>query len=254
MRRPEERGLGSAIGKHIRSNVVAYIALVLALSGTATALQGKNTVFSDDIAKRQVKKPDVGANAVGTGKMLDGHVSNVDLGEGAIGAAHVLDGNLTGAHVDNDSLTGAEITGLTGADLDESTLATVPRATVAGIGRSAQQASCDPETTAVVCASVTLTLPANGPVLMNAFGTGYTEADSDRAGGTCFPDTSATGNGQATGVLADDNSAGEFGFSWVTPPVGPGAVTFTVMCSQHPTVGAIVFEKVSVSVFQIGSS
>ena len=43
---------------HIRTNVVGYIAIFLfAISGTATALAGSDTVFSDDIVNGEVKTP-----------------------------------------------------------------------------------------------------------------------------------------------------------------------------------------------------
>jgi hypothetical protein len=53
--------MGTRIRNHIRSNVVGYIALLLfATSGTAIALDGSDTVFSDDIVDGQVKSPDIG--------------------------------------------------------------------------------------------------------------------------------------------------------------------------------------------------
>jgi hypothetical protein len=39
---------------------VAFVALLAALSGSATALQGKNTVDSGDIKNGQVKNKDLG--------------------------------------------------------------------------------------------------------------------------------------------------------------------------------------------------
>lgn len=45
-----------------RTTVVAYLALFLVLTGgTAVALNGSNTVFSDDITNGQVKSADIGA-------------------------------------------------------------------------------------------------------------------------------------------------------------------------------------------------
>ncbi len=46
--------------------IVALAALVAALTGTAIALPGKNTVKSDDIASRQVKTRDLARDAVRT--------------------------------------------------------------------------------------------------------------------------------------------------------------------------------------------
>jgi hypothetical protein len=48
---------------------VAFIALLAALSGTAVALPGKNTVDSGDIKKGAVKRGDLAANAVNGGKV-----------------------------------------------------------------------------------------------------------------------------------------------------------------------------------------
>jgi hypothetical protein len=54
---------GHGVGKDsqdIQQNVVGYVALFLVLSGgTAYALDGSNTVFSDDITNDQVRSVDV---------------------------------------------------------------------------------------------------------------------------------------------------------------------------------------------------
>jgi formylglycine-generating enzyme required for sulfatase activity len=87
----------SRISEHIRSNVVNYVALFLVLSGgTAYALDGSNTVFSDDIVDdevktqdigdRNVRTADIGTNAVITGKLADGAVSTGKLANGAVTA------------------------------------------------------------------------------------------------------------------------------------------------------------------------
>jgi hypothetical protein len=44
--------------------VIALVALFVALGGSAMALQGRNTVHSDDIKNGQVKKPDIKKGAV----------------------------------------------------------------------------------------------------------------------------------------------------------------------------------------------
>jgi hypothetical protein len=76
------------------SNVTATVALFIAVGGgTAYAvdgpLAGRNTVGSEDIINSEVRNPDLGADSVGSGK--------------------VIDGSLTGTDVANDSLTGADI-------------------------------------------------------------------------------------------------------------------------------------------------
>jgi hypothetical protein len=76
--------------------------------GTAVALTGSNTVFSDDITNAQVKNPDVGANAIGGGKVSDNSLGSADVA------------GLTGGDVTDNALKGA--------DVDESSLGAVPMA------------------------------------------------------------------------------------------------------------------------------
>jgi hypothetical protein len=80
---------------------IAFLALLIALSGTAVALPGKNRVQGNDIRK----------NAV------------------------------TGAKVKNESLTGKDVKGLTGADIKESTLGQVPSAASASTASTATTAA-----------------------------------------------------------------------------------------------------------------
>src|SRR3954454_12335332 len=88
------------------ANVVATLSLFLVLSGgTAVALSGSNTVFSDDIVDNQVKSTDVRDDT-----LTGGGLTAADLEAGSVG----------GSEVGNDSLTGA--------DVKESSLGQVPQA------------------------------------------------------------------------------------------------------------------------------
>jgi hypothetical protein len=92
---------------------VAFIALLAALSGTAIALPGKNTVDSGDLKKNAVKASDIARNAVTGPKIRNGAVN--------------------GAKVQDNSLTGA--------DINESTLGQVPSADRANAANSANTAN-----------------------------------------------------------------------------------------------------------------
>jgi hypothetical protein len=161
--------VSSRIRNHIRGNVVGYVALFLVLTGgTAQALNGSNTVFSDDIVNRQVRSADLGIqsvrgthlapNSIRTGKVVDDNLTGTDITN--LTGADVTDGTLAGADILGDSLNGNQInelqTGiggdlggslanaqlrsdvvgsqevagnsLTGADIDESQLGAVPLA------------------------------------------------------------------------------------------------------------------------------
>jgi len=86
--------MSSRIRNHIRSNVVGYIALFLVVTGgTAQALDGTNTVFSDDIVNGEVQGQDIGAGAV----------TSTKLGPDSVGSTRVIDNSLKGADVDESS-------------------------------------------------------------------------------------------------------------------------------------------------------
>jgi hypothetical protein len=113
-RRPSKRKrgeapLGESIRGHIRSNVIGYVALFVALSGTAYAvdgpLAGVNQVGSEDIIDAEVKTQDVANNAIGSGKIPDGAVRSADVADDTTGFA------LTGTDIADDALTGADIAG-----------------------------------------------------------------------------------------------------------------------------------------------
>lgn len=68
---------------------VAMLALFVALGGSATALRGKNTVFSDDIRNGAVRGPDLARNAVTGPKIADGTVSGADVAERSLHGASI---------------------------------------------------------------------------------------------------------------------------------------------------------------------
>src|SRR5918999_2722254 len=92
---------------------IAFIALLAALSGTAVALPGKNTVDSGDIKRGAVKTSDIARSSVR--------------------GASVANGSLSGADARDDSLSGA--------DIQESTLGTVPSASTANSANTANTAN-----------------------------------------------------------------------------------------------------------------
>lgn len=227
----------------------------MSMSGTAVALQGRNTVHSNDIVNGQVKTIDVAGGAITTGKIGPGEVTNADIAASAVDGSKVENRSLTGAEVFDETIGGIDVDTVGGGAIDESTLGIVDEAVVAGTGRSAQGFACDPESTAYApCASVLFTLPANGRVFIHGYGNGRTEVDSDQGYGDCAIYTSATGGlPETVRINADDTSGGEFAISTVTGAIGPGAVTFRIDCNQVAP-GAIRYRNVGLSVVQIGPS
>jgi hypothetical protein len=90
-------GTGASISARIRAYLsqhhLALVALFLVLSGgTAYALSGSNTVFSDDIVNGEVKSIDVQDNGVATADVRDdsltgGGLAAADLRPGSVGPA-----------------------------------------------------------------------------------------------------------------------------------------------------------------------
>lgn len=88
--------------QHVRSNAVAYLALFLALTGTAAAVSGK--VRSKDIAKNAVTAPKIKKGAVTSPKLAAGAVTAPSVAAGAVGTGQIADGAVTGAKLDPASL------------------------------------------------------------------------------------------------------------------------------------------------------
>ncbi len=82
--------MSARIRAHIRSNVVGYVALFFALStGSAVALSGSNTVFTDDITDNHVRSEDVRDDT-----LPGGGLAAVDLRPGSVGTSEVVDESL----------------------------------------------------------------------------------------------------------------------------------------------------------------
>ena len=104
--------------------VVAVIALILALGGTASALPGKKNVDGNDLRKDVVKSKNLVDGQVRLNDLDDDSVDSTRVLDGALRGIDVQDSSLTGADVQDSSLTGGDVANdsLTGDDVKESTL------------------------------------------------------------------------------------------------------------------------------------
>ena len=91
--------------------VVAFIALSVALAGTATALPGRNKVKKGDIARNAVTSRNIARSAVRSEHLKSRSVTRSKI------ARRAVDSSLVGSDA------------LTGANIQESSLGTVPNAT-----------------------------------------------------------------------------------------------------------------------------
>lgn len=137
--------LSTRIRALIHRQWAGLIALFLVLTGgSAYALDGQNTVFTDDIVDGQVKTADIGNGEVKVADIGQAAVATEELKNDAVTGAKVAAGTLTTTDVKNEtlnaadvapnslpsgrildgSLTGADVkdNALKGADIDEATL------------------------------------------------------------------------------------------------------------------------------------
>jgi hypothetical protein len=130
--------MSKAIGEHIRSNVIGYLALFVALSGTAYAvdgpLPGQNQVGSADIINDEVYSADVrndslsggglaaadlASNSVGSSEVGTGAIGTGEVADNSIRTFHILDNEVRSGDVRDDSL---EFGGLGPSDLGPSSV------------------------------------------------------------------------------------------------------------------------------------
>jgi hypothetical protein len=88
---------------------VALIALVMAMTGAAAALPGKNSVDASDLAKGSVTTRAIAKGAVGS-KQIDGQsIKGNRLKDGAVKAEQLADGAVTEAKIADGAVTGAKV-------------------------------------------------------------------------------------------------------------------------------------------------
>lgn len=192
--------------------VLALIALVVAMSGTAVAVTAlaPNSVKSKHIVNGQVKAKDLGPNSVRGPKVQDASLTAADVADGSLAGADVTDGSLASADVTDESLTSGDVqngslTGedvqddsLTGTDVNESTLQGVMASRVRMVISQGppQQfgaervASCAANEKAIGGGAAWLLAGTNSPTQLEAFVT------------ASMPDPAIPGADEATGWRA----------------------------------------------------
>lgn len=91
--------LSQRVAAHLRGNLVGYVAVFIALSGTAIALPGKKSVKSDDLATGAVRSKAIKAGAV----------KNAKLATGAVTSLKIADANVVSADLANSAVTEGKI-------------------------------------------------------------------------------------------------------------------------------------------------
>jgi hypothetical protein len=114
--------MSKRIREHIRSNVIGYIALFVALGGVAYA---QGTVGSEEVIDNSLRSVDLKDNAavksadVVNDSTTGGGLAGADLRADSVGTSEVTDGSLGGADIDEAGVpVGGDLTGfLSGAQI-----------------------------------------------------------------------------------------------------------------------------------------
>ncbi len=131
--------LSARISAYIRQQHVGLIALFLVLAGgSAYALDGSNTVFTDDIVNGAVRSADLGVESVSSSRIVDGGVTGADLAANAVSSAKVRDGTIGAADLDTSAFDGLA----SGRTVYDAEAGTTPATTVQG--RFSVNLACDP--------------------------------------------------------------------------------------------------------------
>jgi hypothetical protein len=220
------------------------LALFLVLTtGSAYALAGHNTVFSDDIVNREVNTADlavrsvignrIATNAVKTGRVADDTLTGADVGDGALGGADIGDGSLTGGDLADGSVGGGDLADgtVTGDDVAESTLGRVPSAVTGGVGDWQAGTGCQPESaTFVDCGFVRANIPESTRILV--IGTIRGVGDPGTSGGTGFCRLASNSGGSVLSSEVFLGTGDNTTMVAVLGQHGPGVEDFGIECNE----------------------
>ena len=93
------------------SLLIALIALVLALTGVATALPGKGTVSTNDIKPGAITRKLIAKGAVGSAQVIGKSIKGNRLKDGAIKTKQIADGAVTAKQIEAGTITSKQVAG-----------------------------------------------------------------------------------------------------------------------------------------------
>jgi hypothetical protein len=206
--------MGTVLG-HVRHNLVAYVAMLLAVTLAPGSAYAALQIRSDDI--------------------VDGQVKSVDLADDAVRSRMVK----------NDTITGTDVL--------EASLGQVSSARQGGLGRYGYTGSCDPESeTYIACSVTTVTLTAPARLLVIGTVRAKTEPNVEHAYGSCrIGTTSGPITTSAVEIYLhefDDIYSHDEHVSVVavTNPLPAGTHRVGIDCLQYQPQGAIYYQQARV--------
>jgi len=200
--------------------VIALLALIMAMGGTATALSGKFSVKRNDIAPKAVSTNQIAGKAVSTAKLKNSAVRSNQIADRSVGSYKLrLSGSAT-------TLGEASTTSKVPVDLGGPSVSVkVPEGAMVAI-----QAEAAIRATGNAQGRVYLTEPTLVPTPSQLLGSGSTNDFTTRYS---VPGTSASG--------ATDGVASKVRAGWIVMPSTPGVKTFSLR--YDTTAGTAIFKE-----------
>jgi hypothetical protein len=240
----------AGVREHLRSNVVGYVALFLVVAGgAASALPGRNTIDSGDIKRGQVKTSDLATGAVGSAKVADDALTGADVDESSLSLPPIpstlppsgaaggdLDGNYPAPSVREAGLTaGGDLSGsLADAQLGSDSVG-APEIATDSVG--APEIATDSVGDAEIEDGIRDILIPAGVV------------DDSRLGGAGSPAAGATAVGSYPALLFDPTSAEKTQFVVQLPPdMVPVSVVSVAVLWSAPNTGNVNWSESITSV------
>lgn len=110
--------------RHLRDNFVAYVALFVALGGTAYA---SGTIGGEDIRNGSIDSKDIENGSLLGKDVAANTIQGSDIDNNSVGSKDIHNDSVSGADIQNGSVAGTDINdnSIQGEDVNESTLAVV---------------------------------------------------------------------------------------------------------------------------------
>ncbi len=252
------------------ATLISCFALFMALGGVSYGFAA-GSIDSREILNDTIRGKDVHQETLTGSDVKNGKLGGADIASDSLGGGDIAPDSLGGEDVAPDSLGGA--------DVNEAALGKVPAAaqadnassagnanTVGGvaadaltIGRSGFLGTCEPGVTTVKCATVVLSLPRPGRVLLNTGGQWHSDDPNGTSlRGLCrimHNDANLTAPTEEGSLAQHTDGNQEQALSaqtFVTGVLAPGDHEFSLACSDD--IGDMDFTDTRISAVLLGSS